>query len=89
MQISECLPCAEEDWDELVKFLGQTGVSQPMKDYLGGLEIASIGEPFQSANYRGWFVPYEIKLKWGQTRKHNLALRNDNPAHRFQLDGGI
>ncbi|MBN2131109.1 MAG: hypothetical protein JW741_16530 [Sedimentisphaerales bacterium] len=81
--------CAEEDWDELVKFLGQTGVSQPMKDGLGGLEIVSIGEAFQSANYRGWFIPYEIKLKSGHTKKHNLALRKDNQAHRFQLDGGI
>lgn len=81
--------CAEEDWDELVKFLGQTGVSQWMKDDLGGLEIISIGEPFQSAKYAGWFVPYEIKLKSGHIKKHNLALRKDNPARRFQLDGGI
>jgi len=81
--------CAEEDWNELVKFLGQTSVSQPMKDHLGGLEIISLGEPFQSANYRGWFVPYEIRLKSGHVKKHNLAIRNDNSAHRFQLDGGI
>ena len=81
--------CAEENWDELVKYLGQTGVPQMMKDYLGGLEVLSIGEPFQSAGYAGWFVPYEIKLKSGEIKKHNLALRNDNPAHRFQLDGGI
>lgn len=73
----------------MVKFLGQTGVSQPMKDYLGGLEIVSIGEAFQSAKYRGWFVPYEIRLRSGHIKKHNLALRNDNPAHRFQLDGGV
>ncbi len=81
--------CAEEDWDELIKFLGQTDVSPFMKDYLGGLEVISIGEPFQSANYRGWFIPYEIRLKSGHIKKHNLALRNDNQAHRFQLDGGI
>ena len=81
--------CAERDWDELLKFLGQTGVPQWMKDSLGGLEIVSIGEPFQSAAYRGWFVPYEIKLSSGHVKKHNLAIRNDNPAHRFQFDGGI
>jgi hypothetical protein len=81
--------CAGENWDELVKYLGQTGVPQMMKDYLGGLEVVSIGEPFQSAGYPGWFVPYEIKLKSGDTKKHNLALRNDNQAHRWQLDGGI
>ncbi|RPJ37024.1 MAG: hypothetical protein EHM35_07105 [Planctomycetaceae bacterium] len=81
--------CAEEDWDELVKFLGQTGVPQPLKDYLGGLEIISIREAFQSANYPGWFVPYEVKLKSGQIKKHNLAIRKDNPANRFEYDGGI
>jgi len=81
--------CANEDWDELLKFLGQTEVAQRFKDYLGGLEIISIDEPFQSANYAGWFIPYEIKLKSGHIKKHNLALRKDNPARRFQLDGGI
>ena len=59
----------------------------------GGLPLEfptiSLGEPFQSAGYAGWFVPYEIKLKSGGTKKHNLAIRNDNPAHRFQFDGGI
>ncbi len=81
--------CAEENWDELVKFMGRTAVPQLMKDYLGGLEIISIGEPFQSANYSGWFVPYEVKLKSGQVKKHNLAIRKDNPANRFEYDGGI
>jgi outer membrane lipoprotein-sorting protein len=81
--------CAEENWDEVLKYLGQTGVPQMMKDHLGGLEVISIGEPFQSAGYAGWFVPYEIRLKSGDTKKHNLAIRNDNQAHRFQLDGGI
>jgi hypothetical protein len=60
-----------------------------MKDYLGGLEVLELDEPFQSASYAGWFVPYKIKLRSGDIKQHNLALRNDNPAHRFQLDGGI
>ena len=46
-----------------------------MKQYLGGIEIISIGEPFKSFGYRGRFVPYEIKLK--------------NPAKRWIVDGGI
>ena len=69
--------------------MGRTGVPQIFKDYLGGLEVISIGEPFQSMGYPGWFVPYEIKLQSGEIKKHNLAIRNDNPAHRFELDGGI
>jgi outer membrane lipoprotein-sorting protein len=81
--------CANEDWNEVLKFMGQTDVEQPLKDYLGGLEIIEIGEPFQSGSYHGWFVPYKIKLKSGKVKEHNLALRKDNKANRFEYDGGI
>lgn len=81
--------CADEDWEEYLKFDSVSKVSQETKDYLGGLEIISIGEPFKSGGYPGWFVPYEIKLKSGRTQKHNLAVRKDNPAKRYEVDGGI
>jgi len=81
--------CADEDWEEYLKFNPASDVSQRTKDYLGGLGIISIGEPFKSGNYPGWFVPYEIRLKNGEVRKHNLAIRKDNPAKRFEVDGGI
>ncbi len=81
--------CANEDWDEFLKFSPRSAVSQGTKDFLGGLEIISLGEPFKSGQYPGWFVPYEIKVKSGQVRKHNLAIRNDNPAKRYVVDGGI
>jgi outer membrane lipoprotein-sorting protein len=81
--------CAKEDWDEAVKFMGQTDVEQSFKDMMGGLEIIEIGEPFQSAGYVGWFVPYKLKMKAGYIKTLNLALRKDNPANRFEYDGGI
>lgn len=81
--------CVEENWDEYLKFNNESRVSEGMKQYLGGIEIISLGEPFQSEGYGGWFVPYEIKLKNGYVEKHNLALRNDNPAKRWIVDGGI
>jgi hypothetical protein len=34
-------------------------------------------------------VPYEIKLANGHVKKWNLAVRKDNPAHRWQVDGGF
>lgn len=80
--------CAQEDWDEFRKFSGLPA-SDRIKQYLGGLEVVSLGEPFQSKGYGGWFVPYEIKLKSGDVHKHNLALRKDNPAKRFMFDGGL
>jgi len=81
--------CADENWDELLNFWPASEVDQRFKDYLGGIEIISIGEPFKSGRYAGWFVPYEIKFKNGQTKKMNLAVRNDNPAQRYVVDGGI
>ncbi len=81
--------CADENWDEVLKFWPMSTVPQGLKRYLGGLEIISIGEPFQSGFYPGWFVPYEIKLKSGEIKKYNLAIRKDNPAKRWQFDGGI
>jgi hypothetical protein len=79
--------CAKEDWNEAGKFMSP--VSKDTKDYLGGLQIVSLGQAFTSKSYGGRFVPYEIKFKNGKTQKHNLAVRNDNPTRRWQVDGGI
>ncbi|HVP11073.1 MAG TPA: hypothetical protein VMV94_07790 [Phycisphaerae bacterium] len=81
--------CANEDWDEVQKYWA-TGINNRFKKGLGGLKVISIGEPFQASwGYPGWFVPYEITFKSGQTKKHNLAVRNDNPAKRWVVDGGL
>jgi hypothetical protein len=78
--------CAQENWDEVRKF---RSVSQRFKDAYGGLKIISIGAPFQQLDtYHGWYVPYEITLKSGEARKHNLALC-PGPYGRFVVDGGL
>jgi len=81
--------CGKENWDEALKFWNATAMDQRLKDYLGGIKIISIGTPFKSGRYPGWFVPYEIQFKNGGTKKMNLAVRNDNPAKRYIVDGGI
>lgn len=55
----------------------------------GGIKIIRIGTAFQSGIFPGWYVPYEIALPNGYIKKHNLALRNDNPNKVWQLSGGI
>ncbi len=80
---------ANEDWEEALKFMGQTDIPQLIKNHYGGLEIIEIGKPFQSANHPGWFVPYKLRLKSGEMREHYLALRKDNSANRFEYDGGF
>lgn len=80
--------CADEDWAEAVKF-DTMFAAEEIQEMFGGLEIISIGEPFQSGFSSAWFVPYEIKLKNGQVRKHNLALKKDKEANRYFIDGGL
>jgi beta-lactamase regulating signal transducer with metallopeptidase domain/protocatechuate 3,4-dioxygenase beta subunit len=77
--------CAERNWDEACKF---HSVSQGIKDWLGGLKIISIGTPVHRNTYDGWLVPYRIKLKSGEVRKRNLAVR-PGPYGRFVVDGGL
>ena len=69
------------DWDEAQKFFSP--LDERIKSYLGGLQLVSLGTPFQSKGYGGWFVPYEIKL----TMKLQFTVRNDNAAKRFVVFG--
>jgi outer membrane lipoprotein-sorting protein len=74
--------CARKDWDEVSKFMSP--VTQGLKDYLGGLEIVSLGESFTSKTYPGRFVPYEIKL---QPQEFNVRVSNANAAKRCVVTG--
>lgn len=79
---------AEQNWDEAAKFW-ELSKDKRVRAVYGDLEIISLGEPFKSGTSKGWFVPYEIKLKDGTVKKHNLAVHNDNPAKRYVVDGGL
>ncbi len=81
--------CANEDWNEVLKFMPRSEVSQGFKDYYGGLEIINIGEPFKSDRYHGWYVPYEIRLRSGDVKKWNLAVTNQYEVPRYLFDGGL
>ena len=80
--------CAEENWEEVLKFKTSSQIDERTKAYLGGLTIISIGEPFQSEGYArdglGWFVPYEIRLR---PVERNVQLSNANSAGRFVITG--
>ena len=80
--------CEKEDWTEVQKF-SPIPLDERVKSFLGGLKIVSLGEPFQSKAYGGSYVPYEIRFKDGKVKKYNLAMRKDNPAHRYVWDGGL
>jgi hypothetical protein len=81
--------CSRQDWDEAGKFCTMTG---SLKEGLGGLEVVSIGKSYTSLITLvngARFVPYELKLKNGQVKKWNLALKRDGNSQRWFVDGGI
>jgi outer membrane lipoprotein-sorting protein len=81
--------CDKNEWDEVQKFWSGK-VDDRMKKFLSDLKLVSLGEPFQSKPFPGWFVPYEVTSRSSsETRKFNLAIRNDNPAKRWVVDGGL
>ena len=77
---------AAQDWQRVATVWK---VDDRLKQAYGGIQVVSVGEPFRSGAYAGWFVPYEIRMPGGRIKKHNLAVRNDNPQQRFILDGGF
>jgi hypothetical protein len=80
---------AREDWEAARLVYPVTGFNESFRKAYGGLQVISIGEPFQSGFYVGWFVPYQVRLRSGYVKKWNLAVRNDNPARRWVEDGGL
>jgi|ERR1017187_3383348 RNA polymerase sigma factor (sigma-70 family) len=87
--------CSQEDWTEAAKFC-ETGypLGDNFKNYYGGLQVVSLGKPFWGwfsarDKYGGVFVPYEIRLKNGEVKKWQLAIRCDNPDKRWYFDGGM
>jgi hypothetical protein len=82
--------CAEENWVEARNYDGTVVDTPDFRREYGGLKIIKIGEPFKAWFFvTRWFVPYEIQLKSGETKKWKLALRNDNPKKLWEVDGGI
>ncbi len=73
--------CSNRDWDEAAKF--DSPITPRDKEYLGGLQLVSLGQPIASKSYAGVFVPYEIKLQ----ETWFIRVSNVNPAKRWVLLG--
>ncbi|MDR3377790.1 MAG: sigma-70 family RNA polymerase sigma factor [Verrucomicrobiae bacterium] len=89
--------CGREDWVEVAKFW-EPGTRFPLddkvKNYLGGLQIISLGTPFSAwvrggGKVGGAFVPYKIRFKNGGVKRFHLQVRCDNPEKRWYVDGGL
>lgn len=55
----------------------------------GGMTVEEVGDAYRSGSYVGYYVPLRCTLKDGRKVTLRLALRNDNPARAWTVDGGI
>lgn len=77
-------------WDVVAYFDPETNLPDGYKRYHEGLTIVSVGTAFQSGDYPGYFVPYEIRFADGTVKKLTLALRNDQyDVSQYIIDGGF
>jgi hypothetical protein len=74
--------CGRQDWDEAEKFMSP--INAQLKQYLGGVQIISLGQSYTSTTYPGRFVPYEIKLP---PQQFLVRVANTNQAGRYVLTG--
>lgn len=86
--------CNREDWTEAAKFFKGRPLSDKFKNIYGGLQVVSLGKPFNAWDRNGRkcyavFVPYEIRLKNGEVHKWQLAIRCENLDNGWQEDGGM
>jgi hypothetical protein len=90
---------SKEDWDEMQKFMPGSVVDglkhdieiwKKQSEFKEGQPFCEIaGESFWSEDHSAYFVKCRQYAEGGLTKKHNLAIRNDNPAQRYVVDGGI
>ncbi len=84
------------DWAELRKFTTESDLEDTKgqveaakktgQDVISLLPVLDESEPVWSAEQSAYLVKCHTKPT---VRKHNIAMRKDNPAGRWQVDGGI
>ncbi len=84
---------SQGDWTALDKIYPGAGTmiaQRPeLAESLKGIQVIQLGEPFKSGAYPGWFVPYEIRDKAGETKKLNLSVIKDAASGLWHVDGGF
>lgn len=54
-----------------------------------GATVERLSEPVRSGKYPGWFIPCTLRMGDGSREKIRMALRNDNSAGSWVVDGGL
>ncbi len=78
---------AKKDADEIYKLSDESDSVEKLKKEVEAMPITDfqVGEPTVVKEPGCWEVPVEMSM----IKKYNLAVRSDNPAKRYVVDGGL
>lgn len=82
---------AFSNWDSeiIYRFIHPIEAEELFRPVFEGAKLINVGHPFKSgSNTRLMFVPYTLRLKDGQIKKHNLVLANYS-ENVWSFDGGL
>jgi hypothetical protein len=85
--------CEKNDWQTVQRFSPLFSIPgskslKPVISRFSGSRLLRVGQAFTSGIYGGIYVPYEIRLKSGDTLAGNIAIRKDNAYQTWNVDGG-
>ncbi|MEI7663796.1 MAG: hypothetical protein WCK34_16435 [Bacteroidota bacterium] len=85
--------CEKSDWKVVMRFSPLWAIAggntfRAVQNRFGGSQLLHVGTAFTSGIYAGIYIPYTVRLKSGDTLEGNMAIRNDNSFHTWQIDGG-
>ena len=84
-----------EDWSVVANFWPENApkhfddiFTEKTRDYVGGLEIISLGTPYMERSHSWVFVPYEVRFKNGYRQTNSLRIRQHPDGH-WDWEGGF
>lgn len=93
MQAARLILAAFASWDNeiLDEALRSYGAHarELLQSRYAGATVERLSEPVRSGKYPGWFIPCTLRMGDGSRERIRLALRNDNSAGSWVVDGGL
>lgn len=93
MQAARLILAAFTTWDtsildEALRSYG-AHARELLQSRYAGATVERLSKPVRSGKYPGWFIPCTLRMGDGSRERIRLALRNDNSAGSWVVDGGL
>ena len=81
--------CANQDWNKALLYYPLSSLQANIKAAYGGSRSSPSARRSSQVPTPAGSCRTRSSSSRGRIKKHNLAIRNDNPAKRWLVDGGF